>query len=281
MVVPEGVTLMRGVAPLKVLGAKFVNGVHLARVARHNKLAWQKDETLDCDLLLVSGGWSPVVNLLSHRGMKPIWDAKQACFLPTGAIENIVMAGSATGVWNASECEISGVAAANLVMGDTTVILPAVTLPQSSKPEPSESQTPIEPLYEVRLPGKRSKNFVDPQHDVTSDDVLLAHQEGFVSVEHLKRYTTLGMASDQGKMGNIIGLALMAKALGKEISQVGTTRFRPPYTPVSIGALAGRNTAHHFKALRRSPLHDWNLKHGATMTAASTMVFFKRQRDYP
>jgi heterotetrameric sarcosine oxidase alpha subunit len=253
--VSSGVTVKHGVAPLKALGGRFVTGVILARA---NQLGWQTDETLDCDLLLVSGGWSPVVNLLSHRGMKPVWDAEQACFLPTSLTENIVMAGSATGVWNRSECKTSGIAAANSVMGDKTV-----TLTQPTKP-----QTPIEPLYEVRLANKRNKSFVDPQHDVTSDDIRLAHQEGFVSVEHLKRYTTLGMATDQGKMGNIIGLALMAEALGKDIPQVGTTRFRPPYTPIAIGALAGRNTAHHFKVLRRTPLHSWNLKQAATMTDA-------------
>ena len=103
---------------------------------------------------------------------------------------------------------------------------------------------------------------------MTSADVRLAHQEGFVSVEHMKRYTTLGMATDQGKMGNIIGLALMAEALGKDIPEVGTTRFRPPYTPVAIGALAGRNVQSHFKPLRRTPLHDWNLQEGAEMTDA-------------
>ena len=127
---------------------------------------------------------------------------------------------------------------------------------------------PIEPVYEVRLPDQMAKAFVDLQHDVTGDDVRLAHREGFVSVEHLKRYTTLGMATDQGKMGNVIGLALMADALGKEVPDVGTTRFRPPYTPVSIGALAGRNVAGHFKPVRRTPFHDWNLRQGATMTDA-------------
>ena len=97
-------------------------------------------------------------------------------------------------------------------------------------------------MYEVKISNYKTKSFVDYQHDVTSDDIRLAHQEGFISVEHLKRYTTLGMANDQGKMGNIIGLALMAEALGKKIPEVGTTTFRPPYTPVAIGALAGRNT---------------------------------------
>ena len=127
---------------------------------------------------------------------------------------------------------------------------------------------PIKPVYEVRVENRKTKALVDPQHDVTAEDIRLAHREGFVSVEHLKRYTTLGMATDGGKVGNIIGLALMAEALGTEIPSVGTTTFRPPYTPVAIGALKGRNVDQHFRPLRRTPMHDWNLEHGATMTMA-------------
>ena len=100
------------------------------------------------------------------------------------------------------------------------------------------------------------------------DDVRLAHREGFISVEHLKRYTTLGMANDQGKMGNIIGLALMAELLNKQIPEVGTTVFRPPYTPISLGALAGRNVGKHFRPLRATPTHQWNLDHGAVLIEA-------------
>jgi len=253
------VNVLQGLAPLNALGKKWVKGVELAKRQNSN---WEKAETLECDLLLVSGGWSPVVNLLSHRGMKPVWNDQQACFLPDGSpestIKNIVMAGSATGVWDTLACEQSGLNAAKGLLGDVV----------SNPVPPSPPNNPITPLYEVRLKNKRVKSFVDPQHDVTCDDIRLAHQEGFVSVEHLKRYTTLGMATDQGKMGNIIGLALMADALGKEIPEVGTTRFRPPYTPIAIGALAGRNTAGHFKPLRRTPLHNWNLKQSATMTDA-------------
>ncbi|EBA18025.1 sarcosine oxidase alpha subunit [Roseobacter sp. SK209-2-6] len=249
-----GVQIKTGLAPLKAIGDKAVSAVRLARP--HGE-AWRVAETLRCDLLLVSAGWSPVVNLLSHRGAKPLWDQSLACFLPAPSVENVTIAGSAAGHWSAEECVASGIAAADQALG-----LPV------KEPVRAGWETPIKPLYEVRLPGKKTKSFVDPQHDVTASDVRLAHQEGFVSVEHLKRYTTLGMATDQGKMGNVIGLALMAEALGKEIPAVGTTRFRPPYTPVAIGALAGRNTGSHFKVLRRTPLHDWNLRHGATMTDA-------------
>ncbi len=243
-----------GLAPLEAMGSKAISGVKFARM---QGAKWQADGQKDCDLLLVSGGWSPVVNLLSHRGVKPVWNAELACFLPAESSEAISVAGSAAGVWSLAACQDSGIAAADQILG--------------KKPETIAIggwKQPITPVYEVRLPDTQPKAFVDFQHDVTSNDVRLAHQEGFVSVEHMKRYTTLGMATDQGKMGNIIGLALMAEALGKEIPAVGTTTFRPPYTPVAIGALAGRNTGLHFRALRRSPLHDWNLRHGAKMVDA-------------
>ncbi len=252
--VASGVRLQHGLAPLE---AKGRSGIKSAQFARHTGSRWQAAGREDCDLLLVSGGWSPVVNLASHRGVKPEWNAELACFLAGECAEPVYTAGAAAGVWDAAACEASGEAAAKRAMGF-----------EAMQPAPGGWTSPIKPLYEVRLPGSKAKGLVDPQHDVTGDDVRLAHQEGFVSVEHLKRYTTLGMATDQGKMGNIIGLALMAEALGKEIPAVGTTRFRPPYTPVAIGALAGRNVHGHFKALRRTPLHDWNLRHGATMTDA-------------
>ncbi|MCF6433356.1 sarcosine oxidase subunit alpha family protein [Leisingera sp. MMG026] len=252
--VPAGVRLRSGLAPLE---AKGRSGVKSLRFARRIGSGWQAAGSEACDLLLVSGGWSPVVNLASHRGVKPEWNAELACFLAGECAEPLFMAGAAAGVWDRAACEASGEAAAKRALGLA-----------AAGPQPGGWESPIEPMYEVWLPGSKPKTFVDPQHDVTGDDVRLAHQEGFVSVEHLKRYTTLGLATDQGKMGNIIGLALMAETLGKEIPAVGTTRFRPPYTPVAIGALAGRNVHGHFKALRRTPLHDWNLRHGATMTDA-------------
>ncbi|MCK7613666.1 sarcosine oxidase subunit alpha family protein [Roseibium sediminicola] len=265
---PTGVTVRTGMAPLSAIGKSGLQGIELAREAG---TSWQKAERLDCDLLLVSGGWSPVVNLSSHRGAKPVWDAKEACFLPGETSEPIFHAGSSAGIWTREACEASGIAAAKKAMGQAADTL-----------APGGWTTPITPLYEVRLPNRQSKAFVDFQHDVTGDDVRLAQQEGFVSVEHLKRYTTLGMATDQGKMGNVIGLALMAEALGKDIPDVGTTRFRPPYTPVAISALSGRNVARHFKPLRRTPLHDWNLRYGATMTEAGLWHrpwYFARQGE--
>jgi sarcosine oxidase subunit alpha len=247
-------------APLQVQAAGHTAALEIASVDGDG---WRAASTEPCDLVAVSGGWSPVVNLLSHRGVKPAWDSAQACFLAVECAEPVSVAGSAAGVWNSDDCVASGQAAA----GDAIQVLRG-QMDKIIRPPVGGWQQPIQALYEVKVPGRKLKSFVDPQHDVTTEDVRLAHREGFVSVEHLKRYTTLGMATDQGKMGNIIGLALMAEALGKEIPEVGTTTFRPPYTPVSIGALRGRSVGRHFRPLRRTPLHEWNLDHAGTMTEA-------------
>ncbi|HQU05394.1 MAG TPA: 2Fe-2S iron-sulfur cluster-binding protein, partial [Acidocella sp.] len=119
----------------------------------------------------------------------------------------------------------------------------------------------ITPLWAV--PGADGKAFVDFQNDVTAADIRLAKQEGFIAVEHLKRYTTLGMATDQGKTANVTGLALMAAATGKTVPETGTTRFRPPYTPVALGALAGPHRGKDFKPTRYTPTHAWAQAQGA------------------
>lgn len=255
--VAAGISVTMGTTAYCANGKSNVSGL---QTATGTAGVWTPLDNVDCDSLLLSGGWSPVVNLLSHRGVKPIWNDKELCFVSPEHNEPIQMAGSAAGCWTNEACEASGLAA-----GEAAAKALGAKARAKKAPAAGGWDNAIEPLYEVRVEGKYQKSFVDPQHDVTTEDIRLAHREGFVSVEHLKRYTTLGMATDQGKMGNIIGLALMAEALGREIPEVGTTTFRPPYTPIAIGALTGRGTGTHFKALRRTAMHDWNVKHGAKM----------------
>ncbi len=278
----NGISLQTRSAPLNAKGSRLQGGASITEWIKWQMKSgglkgvdfavksdndWVAQGSDLCDLLVVSGGWSPVVHLMSHRGIKPLWNEEQACFIAPQSHEPISMAGSMLGVWNTADCLTSGQSA-----GARAAKALGCSIRQKAAPAAGGWDSPIEPLYSVSVAGKNAKSFaksfVDPQHDVTTDDITLAHREGFVSVEHLKRYTTLGMATDGGKVGNIIGLALMADAQGKEIPQVGTTTFRPPYTPVSIGALKGRNVDEHFRALRRTPMHDWNIKHGATMTMA-------------
>ena len=259
-VLENGITLQMKAAPLKVNGLKKVQSLEIA-VADGPR--WKKGGVENSDIVALSGGWSPIINLLSHRGIRPKWNKNDSCFVIGNHSEPITIAGSASGIWDTKNCIESGIS-----NGLCAAEILGKKVKNYSFPNPGGWLTPIEPLYEVKIPNYKLKSFVDYQHDVTTDDICLAHQEGFVSVEHLKRYTTLGMANDQGKIGNIIGIALMAKLLNKEIPEVGTTTFRPPYTPVSIGALAGRNIGNHFRPLRRSPLHEWNLNQGAIMIEA-------------
>ena len=249
-----------GVLPYNINGKRNINSID---IANSNSSPFKRIDTIPCDQVLMSGGWSPAVHLLSHRGVRPIWDKENLCFIPGESKENITMIGSARGIWNKEDCVKSGTAGA-LQAFDRL----GISKTDYSFPKEGGWNTAIKPLYEVKYNKSRSKSFVDFQHDVTCDDVRLAHREGFISVEHLKRYTTLGMANDQGKMGNIIGLSLMADLLDKEIPEVGTTTFRPPFTPVAIGALGGRSVGKHFMPLRTTPMHQWNLDHGATMIEA-------------
>ncbi|HKW81121.1 MAG TPA: glycine cleavage T C-terminal barrel domain-containing protein, partial [Casimicrobiaceae bacterium] len=151
----------------------------------------------------------------------------------------------------------------------------------AATPAPSADPTAIgalQPLWAVPSTRRGAKRFVDWQNDVTVDDIALAEREGYRSAEHLKRYTTLGMGTDQGKTGNIVGLALLAERLGVAIPQVGTTTFRPPYTPVTMGALAGHEVGAHLEPTRCSAMHDWHVEHGARMLNAG---LWKRPHSYP
>ena len=266
----KNIQIKFGTVPYNINGSREIESLDIAD-ATHS--TYKKIDTTPCDQVLMSGGWSPAVHLLSHRGVRPKWNVENLCFLPVDTNENITMIGSARGIWNKEDCIKSGIAGSLAAMNQL-----GLSKKDYSFPKEGGWQNPIKPLYEVKYNHPRSKSFVDYQHDVTADDVRLAHREGFISVEHLKRYTTLGMANDQGKMGNIIGLSLMADLLDKEIPEVGTTVFRPPYTPVSIGSLAGRNVGKHFRPLRATPMHHWNLDHGAVMIEAG---LYQRPWYYP
>jgi sarcosine oxidase subunit alpha len=208
------------------------------------------------DCLAVSGGWSPVIHLASQAGGSARWDDRLQAFLPPVPQASTFGAGACTGAFTTQEAIVEGLAAGARAAGKEPSRAPA---PQVGAPDLDVTPAPV---FEIR--SGRGKAFVDLQHDVTSDDVRLAHREGFVSVEHLKRYTTLGMATDQGKTSNVPGLAIMAEAAGKAIPDVGTTRFRPPFAPVSLGALAAERHG-DLKPERLTPMHDWHVERGAIM----------------
>ncbi len=205
---------------------------------------------IECDLLAVSGGWSPTVHLTSHLGARPRWDADRAIFVPDQLPAGMAVAGAANGEFTTRAALSAGYRegqAAAQALG-----LSPLQLAVPSTPDEPEARQAL-----WRVPSTRGKCFVDFQNDVTATDIELAQREGFSSAEHLKRYTTLGMATDQGKTSAVTGLALLAAQTSRPIGSVGSTTFRPPYTPVAIGALAGHHRGQEFRPVRLPPSHAW------------------------
>ncbi|PWJ10334.1 sarcosine oxidase subunit alpha family protein [Jannaschia seohaensis] len=189
---------------------------------------------VDCDALAVSGGWNPTLHLTCHLGARPVWDENLATFLPkAGAVPGMTVAGAAAGLFSTTQTLESGAAKARQALDGLGRRHQPVTLPDAR----SEAARQIAPL-DVRAPkGVRHRAWLDFQNDVTTKDVRQAAQENFASVEHMKRYTTQGMATDQGKTSNVAALAVLADATGRGIPETGTTTFRPPFSPVPISAM--------------------------------------------
>lgn len=253
-----------------VQGESGHNEIEHGEIA-HNEISRQS-RTIECDLLAVSGGWNPTVHLFSQSQGKLRYDEQLACFVPHTSVRAQLMAGSINAVWATEGCLAEGANAGRLAAqkaGFSSAKL--VPLPTCA----SATEKPIQPCWVVananaKTPKRMSfkpaaKQFVDFQNDVTSSDVELAYREGYQSVEHLKRYTTLGMGTDQGRTSNVNGLAIMAQLSGRTIPEVGTTTFRPPFSAISMGAIANGEIGEKFMPLRRTPLHDWHLENGATM----------------
>lgn len=233
------------------------------------------DRTINCDVLAVSGGWTPSVHLLSQSRGKLRFDDEKSCFVPRLSFQRERSAGACNGAFDLATClaegAAAGVEAANAAGGKVT----ALPVP------PATPETPMAPLAVWSIPwpdGNHDKRFVDYQNDVTAEDVALAHREGYRSVEHLKRYTTLGMATDQGRTSNVNGLAIMAGLRGEDIPAVGTTTFRPPFSPFTLGAVAGPEINEHMTPIRRTPMHDWHVAAGAPFVPAGAWL---RAQAYP
>lgn len=237
-----GIEVACGMVVSRARGRQKLNSVDVALLSSDGRSLLPPKRRIACDVLAISGGWSPVVHLMSHKGGRPDYDEASQSFLPgklLGPAQEAV--GGCAGDWS--------------------------------------DEMPSRALWSVPQPdGGTGKAFIDYQHDVSTKDIELAHREGYVSVEHLKRYTMLGMATDQGKTANIAGLALMAEARGLSIPEVGTTTFRPPYTPVALGAVAGGEIGRNFVPERFSPMQDWHQEQGAVMVEAGLWM---RPRYYP
>ncbi|KAA3499663.1 sarcosine oxidase subunit alpha [Agrobacterium tumefaciens] len=217
-------------------------------------------QEIACDALLMSGGWTPSLHLFSHTQGKLVWDDQRTTFLPAMTNEDCAIAGAGRGLWGIEAVLKDGaehgrkIAAALGKTGDTR--------DYAVEHDRTGSGVSLTELPSDRDAGK-AKAFVDYQNDVTAKDLRLAVREGMRSIEHVKRYTTNGMATDQGKMSNINGLNIAAEALGKRQPEVGLTTFRPPYTPTTFGAFAGYHRGQHFEVTRKTQIDSWAEEHGA------------------
>ncbi|MEP1962108.1 sarcosine oxidase subunit alpha family protein [Tateyamaria sp.] len=208
---------------------------------------------LECGALGLSGGWNPNVHMTCHQRGRPTWDEGLAAFVPGGDLPaGMTVAGAASGDMSTAGALNGGRAAAMAALD--------LKAPNFDLPAAEDAPVALKPFWYVE---GCTRAWLDQQNDVTVKDVKLSHQEGFRSVEHLKRYTTLGMATDQGKTSNMGGLAIMAELAGKSIPEVGTTIFRPPYTPTAIGAFGGRHRGQDFHPKRLTPSHQWATEQGA------------------
>ena len=238
-----------------------LNSVKIGTLSHDGKTIESNPYIVSADLLAVSGGWSPNVHLYCHSGGKPVYNDSIEAFVPGELSQNGHSAGASRGSFSLTDCLQEGHNIANTMAKALNLEVAEQIIPETNE----NTIVPIEALW--RVPGK-GKKFVDLQDDVTESDITLAHREGYVSVEHLKRYTTLGMGTDQGKTSNLNGQAIMAQEKSEPIEKIGTTTFRPPYTPIALGPLAGRDIGLSYKHTRRSAMHNWHKQNGAIFVEA-------------
>ncbi len=262
LAVSEGARLLKGHVVADALGGKAVSGVEVVDRATGAR------QKIKADALAMSGGWNPVVGLACHRGDRPVWDAGSGMFLPPQARDGLMAAGSAAGILDLAGCLKSGAEAGAQAASELGFKPRQTDVPGSR--DACGGSTGFATLWHVA--EARGKAFVDFQNDVTVADLGLAVREGYGHVELAKRYTTTGMATDQGKLSNVNAIGILAENRGLTPDQVGTTTFRPFYTPVSIGALAGEHHGAHYRPVRRSALHGWAEKHGAVFIEAGAWM---------
>jgi len=250
-----------------VIAAKGYKKVKSAEIGKLNsdKTDFEKIETIKCDCICVSGFWTPTVHLSSQSGNKLKFNQDVDAFLPNQSKQKEITVGSARGSFTLKESLTEGFNAGYQISKKITGKNNMISVPKVVERKYGEHDK----FWCVPLPKNKSfKRFVDFQNDVSVSDIELALREGYRSIEHVKRYTTLGMATDQGKTSNLNGLQLVSNVEKKIVPEVGHTTFRPPYTPITIGTIVGREVGKHYKPTRISPMHDWHRKHNAVFVDA-------------
>ncbi|MEX2496357.1 MAG: sarcosine oxidase subunit alpha family protein [Woeseia sp.] len=257
-----GVEIRAAQAVTDTRGRKRISGAAVAPLAPGGSGLAGPAQWIACDLLVVSGGMSPAVHLHSQSSGKLKYDSAQSAFLPEPSDSHACI-GACNGTFPVHEALREGAEAGRRAAKDCGFDAGAADLPEVRE-TPAEPPSPLWLVPDGKPRGKgKSKHFVDLQNDTTAADIRLAVQEGFQSVEHMKRYTLTGFGTDQGKTSNINGLAILAEYLGEPIADVGTTTFRPPYTPVTFAAMGGRDRGELFDPARLTAIHERHVALGA------------------
>jgi sarcosine oxidase subunit alpha len=265
-----GIAVLEGSTVLGTEGDLRVSAITLGRVQGGTV---QPGQCVACDTVLMSGGYTPSVHLFSQSRGKLKWNEILQAFVPGASAECERSAGACRGVYGLAEVLADGTAAGAAAVPERAPIPRRFEVDAVKRSSGAHLGT-----LPQADPPSREKSFVDWQHDVTSRDLNLATREGFQSIEHVKRYTTMGMATDQGKTSNLNAMAIVAKTLDVNIPQVGLTTFRMPYTPVTFGSMAGTSRGDLFDPVRTTPTHTWAHAKGAVF---ENVALWKRARYFP
>ncbi len=258
-----GLRILDGHAITATAGDKRVKAVQVARLSDDGESAKTVGEEIDCDLVAVSGGWNPTVHLHSQSRGKIRFDETYACFVPGDSAQASTTAGACGGSFGLGACLSQGHEA-----GLAAAKSAGVKSRKKAEAPSAEDRDFLPARWLWLVPGDRplghgGKHFVDVQNDVTAADLHLALREGYRSIEHVKRYTTTGMGTDQGKTSNVNAIAIVSQYFGCPIPDVGVTTFRPPYTPVTFGVFAGRDIGDLLDPARKTPMHALHEQAGA------------------
>ena len=251
-----GIKILWKHAVIYAEGHNKIRKIHVSKLSNDNSGIIENIIKINCDLLCVSGGYTPAIHLFTQSGGKLSYNEEKFYFHPKSSIDNQICIGSCNGTFNLKEIISESQRKTNEFLQSN--FKDEIKISDSN-------QGSFENLWLIpsnKTSGK-TKSFVDYQNDATSNDIKLALREGFRSIEHVKRYTTTGMATDQGKIGNMHALGIISETTNTKMGVLGTTTFRPPYTPLTFGAIVGRNVKEFFDPIRKTPMHNWELEFGA------------------
>ncbi|MEQ8692605.1 MAG: sarcosine oxidase subunit alpha family protein, partial [Pseudomonadales bacterium] len=257
----RGLRVITGAAVFEAKGARRVTGARIATVDLDAFILKENPENLACDTIASSGGFSPVVHLAAHTGVRPVWSNDAIGFIP-GEVPGLIPAGAVAGVYPLDAVFASGREAAIKALKFCGYDPVDIVAPRSTQCVEDKAAALFE-VPHLHPTSRAPKQFVDLQNDVTAAAIEVATKEGFESIEHVKRYTAMGFGTDQGKLGNVNGIAIAARVLGQSIPETGTTVFRPNYTPVTFGAIVGRHVGELFDPERHTAMHGWHVARGA------------------